>query len=391
MAGDAKQEDKLREGEFAPGTRIGRYRLDEIVGRGGMGTVYRAFDAETQREVAIKVLLPGLPESLRERFLAECEAEAKIRHAHVMPVYDRGTFEGDRPYFVMELVYEPITLGDVVETNQKGALGKTWPRLRQWRSPARLAADVLVPIAEGVDAANREYGFLHRDLKPDNILIDVRTRRPYLIDFGICHIEGQPSEEAKIVGTPRFLSPEQARARLDPRTDVFGLGALLRFLFTGAPPIGESSPLRRQERDQRVQELLQAEAKARSSGREPRARELQARREMLEAPDFRTLDDMLEDAREGRYAPLPENMPAPARAICEKAMAKDPAERYEPAAAFADVVDQLGPTGELPPGFVAENMQTRPVAAPAALSLIWRLSPFASFIWLATVRFQIRS
>ncbi len=335
MVGGAKRQEDLRKGEFAPGTHIGRYRLESIVGRGGMGTVYRTFDEETRREVATKVLLPGLPESLQQRFLAECEAEAKIRHPHVMPVYDRGRFEGDRLYFVMELLYEPITLTDIVATTHKGALGKTWPRLRHWASPARLAADVLVPIAEGVGAANREYGILHRDLKPDNVLIDVRTRRPYLIDFGICHGDGQPLEEGKIVGTPRFLSPEQARGKLVSQTDVWGLGALLRFLFTAAPPIRESSPLRRQERDQRAQDLLKAEAKARSAGDEARAEELAARRRSLEAPDFRSLDDMLDDARDGRYPPLPESMPAAARAICEKAMAKAPGERYESAAAFA--------------------------------------------------------
>ncbi len=321
------------------GTRLGRYRLDEIVGRGGMGTVYRSFDEQTRREVAVKILLPGLPDSLVQRFLAESEAEAKIRHAHVMPVYDRGIFEKDRHYFVMELLYEPITLADVVDRVQKGTLGSEWPRLRHWSNPARLIQDVLVPVARGVDAANRDHDILHRDLKPDNVLIDVRTRRAYLIDFGICHSAGQPAEAGKIVGTPRFLSPEQARGDLDPRTDVWGLGALIYFVLSGRPPMRSSSPLRRAERDKRIEELREAESNARAGGDTTYAGELHSRCMDLLAPSFRTLDDMLDDARLGRYEGLPDTVPAAARAIVHKAMALAPADRYESAADLADDLD----------------------------------------------------
>ncbi|MFV1960090.1 MAG: serine/threonine-protein kinase, partial [Planctomycetota bacterium] len=268
---EASHGDQRRMGELAPGTRIGRYRLESVVGRGGMGTVYRAFDAETRREVAVKILRPDLPESLRERFLAECDAEARIRHPHVMPVYDRGTYDRDRLYFVMELVYEPITLTELVEVRDRGRLAQTWPRLRQWADPKRLVADVFLPICEGVGAANREYGILHRDLKPDNVLIDVRTRRAYLIDFGICHQEGAPVEKDKIVGTPRFLAPEQARADVSPTTDVFGLGALLYYVLAGHPPIATASPLRRDEKTARIRELTRAQAEARAAGDGARA------------------------------------------------------------------------------------------------------------------------
>lgn len=324
-----------RPGDLPEDTRIGRYRIARVVGRGGMGTVYSAFDEDTKRDVAIKVLKSGLPDLLQERFLAECEAEAKIRHPHVMPVYDRGTFKGDRPYFVMELVYEPITLSDVVEANLTGLTAQRWPRLRQWSNPARLVQDVIIPICEGVDASNREYGIFHRDIKPDNVLIDVRTRRASLIDFGICYQRGQALEGKKIIGTPRFLSPEQAMGRIDERTDVFGCGVLVYYVFTGRPPIQASSLLRKEERAKRVAELAEEEGAAKKAGNEERVAELAARRAALEDPEFRTVEDMVLDARAGRYAQLPDHVPAAARAIIAKAMAKDPEDRYANAAELA--------------------------------------------------------
>lgn len=336
MAQRTRNASDQRPDDLPRGTRIGRYRIARVVGRGGMGTVYRAFDEDTKRDVAVKILRPGLPDLLRNRFLAECEAEAKIRHPHVMPVYDRGTFEDNRLYFVMALVYEPITLTDVVDANMKGLLAQKWPRLRHWARTQRIVLDVLVPICEGVDVSNHEHGILHRDLKPDNVLIDVRTRRPYLIDFGICRRMGSPSESRKIIGTPRFLSPEQALGRVDERTDVWGLGALFFYVLAGRPPIEASSPLRQEERAERIADLGKEEAEARERGDRDRAAELCARRAALEDPDLRTVDDILRDAREGSYAPLPDSVPAPARAIVAKAMARDPKERYESAATLAE-------------------------------------------------------
>ena len=324
-----------RPGDLPHDTRIGRYRIDRVVGRGGMGTVYGAFDEDTKRDVAIKVLLPGLPDLLKERFLAECEAEAKIRHANVMPVYDRGTTEGDRMYFVMELVYEPITLSDVVEANLTGTTAQRWPRLRQWSNVQRLVQDIVIPICQGVDASNRQYGIFHRDIKPDNVLIDVRTRRATLIDFGICYTRGQPLEAKKIIGTPRFLSPEQALGKISERTDVFGCGALVYYLYTGKPPIAATSPFRKEERTKRVAELHAEEDAAKEAGDADRAAELAARRAALEAPGLRTVDDMVRDARAGRYSPLPDHVPAAPRAIITKAMAKEPEDRYANAAELA--------------------------------------------------------
>jgi serine/threonine protein kinase/formylglycine-generating enzyme required for sulfatase activity len=307
--------------DLAPGARLGRYRLEDPVGRGGMGTVYACFDETTNRKVALKLLAEGIPLTLRERFLAECEAEANIRHEHVMPVYDRGWYTEERPYFVMELLYEPITLTEIVELIQQGKLGSQHPRLRHWNDLRRLIADVVLPVCEGVHVANEEYGIQHRDLKPDNVLVDIRTRRPYLIDFGICRRIGDRLDVGKIVGTPRYLSPEQAKATVDPRTDVWGVGALLRYVVTGEPPIRGTSPFKR-------------EAKALDAGEKAKARGYAGRRAQLEDPDLRLQDHLFEDARAGNYEPLPYAMSAGLAAIINKAMAPASTDRYENAGAL---------------------------------------------------------
>ncbi|MDA1196262.1 MAG: serine/threonine-protein kinase [Planctomycetota bacterium] len=329
--GDAIKRDPS---DLADGTRIGRYRIESPVGRGGMGTVYRAFDEKTNRTVAVKLLAAGIPEGLRNRFLAECEAEANIRHEHVMPVYDRGWLNPERPYFVMELLYEPLTLADLVAHIQKGTLGQAHPRLRHWNDLQRLIADVLLPICEGVAVANVEYGVQHRDLKPDNVLLDIRTKRPYLIDFGICRSMDEARDRGKIIGTPRFLSPEQARAEIDHRTDVWGLGALLRFVVTGEPPLAATSPFTRREVDQRIVALREAEAAARAGGEDAKARGYAVRREQLEDPTLRVQEDLLRDAVDGLYVPLPESASLGLRAVIQKAMATSPGDRYSDAHAL---------------------------------------------------------
>jgi serine/threonine protein kinase len=329
--------DKI-EVEFEKGTMLGRYRIEDPVGQGGMGTVYAAYDAKTNRMVAIKVLSAGISPELRDRFLAECEAQARIRHPNVMPVYDRAWYSEERPYFVMELLYDPVMLADIVEWTRDGSLSTRHPRLRHLADPARLIKDALLPVCRGIAAANNDYGIQHRDLKPDNILIDVRTRRPYVIDFGICRNLDDPEPDRKIVGTPRYLSTEQAAGRVHSRTDVWGLGALLHFVVTGEPPLKGSSPFSRKDVEQRIYALDQAEQQARAKGEEAKARGFAARRAQLQAPEFRTLEDLYGDARAGNYLPLPESTPSPLAAIIAKAMAPTPAERYEHP---GELVDEL--------------------------------------------------
>ena len=320
--------------DLASGMHIGRYRIEHPVGRGGMGTVYSAFDETTNRVVALKLLAEGIPESLRDRFLAECEAEANIRHEHVMPVYDRGWLNDDRPYFVMELLYQPVTLTDIMDEIDQGRLGQVYPRIRQWSDTRRLIADVLVPICEGVHVANVEYGVQHRDLKPDNVLIDIRTRRPYLIDFGICRAMDDETDAGKIVGTPRFLSPEQARGQVSDKTDVWGLGALLRYVVSGEPPLAGTSPFSRKDVHERIAALKKAEEAAVAGGDDAKARGYAGRRAQLEDPTLRVQEDLLEDAVGGVYLPLPEGVSAGLGAIIKKAMATRPEDRYENAGAL---------------------------------------------------------
>lgn len=321
--------------DIPAGTRIGRYRVEEPVGRGGMGTVYRSFDETTNRNVALKLLAPGIPDALRTRFLAECEAEANIRHGHVMPVYDRGWLTEERPYFVMELLYQPITLTELVEEIGKGTLGATYPRLRAWNDLRRLVEDVVLPVCEGVAVANLEYGVQHRDLKPDNVLIDIRTRRAYLIDFGICRPMDDHQDEGKIVGTPRYLSPEQAAGRVDARTDVWGLGAILQHVVTGEPPLAGTSPFRRAEVQERIAALRKAEEEAAHHGHPAKARGYAKRREQLEDPTLRVQEDLLRDARDGIYLPLPEGLNPGLTAIVRKALAPRSEDRYADAGALA--------------------------------------------------------
>jgi hypothetical protein len=181
---------------------------------------------------------------------------------------------------------------------------------------------------------------IHRDLKPDNVLIDSRTLRAYVIDFGICHVlerEGKLSsgvvvtptaEEAGIVGTPRFLSPEQARGSVHARTDVWGVGALIHFALTGEPPIAPASGITRSELHRRIEGLREARDAALAAGDEKRAALCEEKLGRLQAEGLRTLDDLFKDARDGKYATLPSSTPVALAEISKKAMAPEPADRY---------------------------------------------------------------
>jgi serine/threonine protein kinase len=316
---------------------VGRYRVEESIGQGGTGTVYRAHDPVTNRYVALKLLNRDQSETMRTRFLREIEVQANLRHANLMPVFDRGEHDG-RPYFTMELLYKPFTLTQVVTMGREGTLSR-YATLRHLERTEKLVEDVLLPICDGMQVANVENGVVHRDLKPDNVLVDSRTLRPYVIDFGICHVLERRSatssnviaptaDDAGIVGTPRFLAPEQARGAVHERTDVWGLGAILYFCLTGEAPIPAASPITRQELRRRIEALREAEAAARRAGDDTKADLCADKLSRLEDAGLRTLDDLFEDAREGRYAPIPASAPAAFAAIVRKAMAPRTAERY---------------------------------------------------------------
>ena len=201
----------------------GKYDLAETIGRGGMGVVHRAVDKALGRSVAIKLLRDENPRTV-ERFVREARAQARVVHEHVCRVYEVGTLDG-HPFIAMQLV-DGAPLGAV-------------------RAQMSLADKVRVlrDVAFAVHAAHR-VGLIHRDLKPSNILVErigTGPWRPCVVDFGIAREigAGELTLTGQVLGTPQFMSPEQALGRaseIDRRTDVYALGATLYDVLTGTPP-----------------------------------------------------------------------------------------------------------------------------------------------------------
>jgi serine/threonine-protein kinase len=211
--------------------RIEGYDVEAVVGRGGMGIVYRARHRRLNRPVALKMILAGAYASPqdRARFQREAEAVAALRHPNVVQVYDSGE-AGGRPYFTMEFV-------------EGGTLAE---KLARTPLAARPAADLVAALAGAVHAAHAS-GVVHRDLKPANVLLTA-DGTPKVTDFGLArYVEGGPelTLSGTRVGTPSYMAPEQALGRsraIGPATDVYALGAILYELLTGRPPFkGESA------------------------------------------------------------------------------------------------------------------------------------------------------
>jgi serine/threonine-protein kinase len=205
--------------------RIPGYELEAVLGRGGMGVVFRARHLRLKRPVALKMALAGIyAEPVeRERFQREAEAVAGLRHPNVAQVYDAGEADG-RPYFTMELV-------------EGGSLAQ---RLAGTPQPARQAAELLAVLAGAVQAAHA-CGIVHRDLKPGNVLL-TPDGTPKVTDFGLARrLEGGAglTQTGVPLGTPSYMAPEQARGQTNavgPEADVYALGAILYECLTGRPP-----------------------------------------------------------------------------------------------------------------------------------------------------------
>lgn len=211
---------------------LDRFQLVEMVGRGGMGMVFRAFDACLERTVAIKVLDPQMAknELAQQRFCREARATARVSHENVVTIHHVGEVEDrDLYYLVMQFV-EGRSLQEILDTD--GAL------------TVREAVRIAMATASGLAAAHAT-NLIHRDIKPGNILIEKASGRVQLTDFGLARI----SENEKLTqtgyspGTPLYMSPEQARGEpLDHHSDLFSLGGVMYAMLTGHPPFQGSSP-----------------------------------------------------------------------------------------------------------------------------------------------------
>jgi Tol biopolymer transport system component/predicted Ser/Thr protein kinase len=315
--------------EIQPGTQLGAYVIETVIGEGGMGVVYRALDTKLNRPVAVKFLFEDLADSAaRRRFQREAQMASSLNHPHILTVYDIGEFEG-RQYLVTEFV--------------DGGTLKDWARgeKRSWREIAGL----LVGVADGLAAAHAA-GILHRDIKPDNILVGTNGYAK-LSDFGLAKLEERsaPVEVTRtissgtrpgiILGTIAYMSPEQASGRAtDARSDIFSFGILLYELLAGRRPFEGATDL-----------------------------------------------ELLQTIIHGAAAPLSAEVPFALRLVVEKSLEREPAERYQSARDLVVDLRRLSRHGsESASAVIAPVMAT---AAPVKRA--WRSGALAAVVLLALV------
>jgi len=264
------------------GQSIGRYHIVDKLGEGGMAVVYRAYDMRLEREVAVKfiridMMAPAMLGQILKRFEREAVALARVEHPNIVKIYDFGEFEGT-PYLVMQY------LGG---GTLKQRMGKPMP----YQAAARL----LLPLAKGLEYAHR-HNLVHRDIKPANVLMTV-DGDPVLSDFGVAKIlqsgEGQTLTPTGVgIGTPEYMAPEQGMGQaVDGRTDIYALGVMFYEMVTGRKPFIADTPL---------------------------------------AVIMKHVHDPL--PRPSLYVP---SLPVEVENVLFKAMAKDPAERYQSMGEFS--------------------------------------------------------
>jgi len=303
-----------------PGTVVGRYKLLEKIGEGGMAVVYMAEQEEpVKRRVALKVIKPGMDSrEVITRFEAERQALAMMDHPHIAKVFDAGTTEPGRPYFVMELV-RGVSITEYCDRNKL-------------RTRERL--ELFLQVCQGVQHAHQK-GIIHRDLKPSNVLVTLHEGRhiAVVIDFGIAKATNQQLTEktlftryAQMIGTPEYMSPEQAemsRLDIDTRTDIYSLGVLLYELLTGTTPI-EGSTLR-QAGYAEIQRIIRDTQPPKPSTR------------------LSTLGDTLHETAQCRQT-SPDDLRKSVRGdldwIVMKSMDKDRSRRYETAHELAEDIER---------------------------------------------------
>jgi serine/threonine protein kinase len=202
--------------------RIGRYHVIERIGRGGMGVVYRARDEAVGRDVALKVLTADVEDDpdIRTRFYREAEAAARLSHPNIITIFDVGE-DGDRFFIVMELL-RGATLKDFLKQGDAAGIDRK--------------LDLMIQLSAGLGAAHNA-SIYHRDIKPGNIFVRADGLLK-ILDFGVARLASSSMTAAGfIVGTPDYMSPEQARgADIDGRSDIFSLGGVFYFMLTGRKP-----------------------------------------------------------------------------------------------------------------------------------------------------------
>jgi tetratricopeptide (TPR) repeat protein len=258
------------------GVRVGPYAIESTIAKGGMGIVYRAYDTRSKRRVALKVLRGDASVEIAERFKREAEAIARLRHAAIVQVHDVG-LDGRQRWFTMDLIEGK----DLERALLDGEIDR--------RGLARLMAEV----AEGLEHAH-ERGIIHRDVKPQNILVELGSGSAKLTDFGLARdlARSALTEEGDLIGTPYYMAPEQLEGEpADRRTDVYALGLVLYRGLAGSLPFEARSIFE-------LKEKVLREAPAPPSLRRPET-------------------------------------PPELDRICRKAIEKAPADRYPTAAAFA--------------------------------------------------------
>ena len=207
---------------LATGAMVAGYRVERVLGSGGMGTVYLAVQLSLNRQVALKMLAPELSRdvSFQARFTREGEVQAALDHPHIVPIYEAG--DSENGLFLAMRYVRGTTLKDLIVAGEL--------------DPER-AIRLLTPVAEALDAAHAA-GLIHRDIKPQNILVD-STEWPYLADFGLTRPGGSSglTRTGQLVGTFDYIAPEQVRGlQASPRSDQYALAAVLFECLAGEVP-----------------------------------------------------------------------------------------------------------------------------------------------------------